>query len=224
MFSPVPSTHLRYHMSSLVLHWASRGQRVSPQGVSDEWLSGSHINTSQSNAVPCGEYTGGCTDSREASRGGGFTRVSGWFLKGRRGSRMSEGREVPGGVWGVRKSVQSSTQSGEGGIGSWDFFFFFWVVAKWFLSYILKHKNDNFHYKLQTGILEWVAVSPPGDLPDPGIELASAALQADSLPAEQSGKSDESEGFVYPQKWDGNIGGGSVRRWALGFPWIPSRE
>ena len=47
---------------------------------------------------------------------------------------------------------------------------------------------------------EWVAVSPPGDLPDPGIELTSAALQADSLPAEQSGKSDESEGFVYPQK------------------------
>ena len=41
---------------------------------------------------------------------------------------------------------------------------------------------------------------PPGYLPDPGIEPMSPALQADSLPAEQSGKSDESESFVYPQK------------------------
>ena len=39
------------------------------------------------------------------------------------------------------------------------FFFFFKVVEKWFLSYILKHKNDNFQSKLQTGILEWVAIS-----------------------------------------------------------------
>ena len=29
---------------------------------------------------------------------------------------------------------------------------------------------------------------PPGDLPDPGIELGSPALQADSLPTELSGK------------------------------------
>ena len=29
---------------------------------------------------------------------------------------------------------------------------------------------------------------PPGDLPDPGIELGSPALQADSLPSEPSGK------------------------------------
>ena len=29
---------------------------------------------------------------------------------------------------------------------------------------------------------------PPGDLPDPGIEPASPALQVDSLPAEPSGK------------------------------------
>ena len=28
----------------------------------------------------------------------------------------------------------------------------------------------------------------PGDLPDPGIELSSPALQADSLPAEPPGK------------------------------------
>ena len=35
---------------------------------------------------------------------------------------------------------------------------------------------------LQARILEWVAMSPPGDLPDPGIELISPALQANSLP------------------------------------------
>ena len=33
------------------------------------------------------------------------------------------------------------------------------------------------------------SLSPsPGDLPDPGIELGSSALQADSLPAELLGK------------------------------------
>ena len=31
----------------------------------------------------------------------------------------------------------------------------------------------------------------PGDLPDPGIELGSPALQADSLPAEPPGKPSE---------------------------------
>ena len=40
------------------------------------------------------------------------------------------------------------------------------------------------HGIFQARILEWVAVPPPGDLPDPGIEPASPvapALQADSL-------------------------------------------
>ena len=37
-------------------------------------------------------------------------------------------------------------------------------------------------------ILEWVPISSPGDLPDPGIELGSPALQANSLPAELTGK------------------------------------
>ena len=34
----------------------------------------------------------------------------------------------------------------------------------------------------QARILEWVAIPTAGDLPDPGIESASSALQADSLP------------------------------------------
>ena len=39
------------------------------------------------------------------------------------------------------------------------------------------------HGILQTRILEWVAIPSPGDLPDPGIEHGSPALQADSLPS-----------------------------------------
>ena len=37
---------------------------------------------------------------------------------------------------------------------------------------------------LQARILEWVAISFTGDLPDPGIERRSPALQADSFPTE----------------------------------------
>ena len=38
------------------------------------------------------------------------------------------------------------------------------------------------------GILEWVAFSSPGDLPNTGIEPRYHSLQADSLPAEPQGK------------------------------------
>jgi len=48
------------------------------------------------------------------------------------------------------------------------------------------------HGILQARILEWVAISLAihllGDLPDPGIEPVSPALQADSLPTEPPGK------------------------------------
>ena len=46
--------------------------------------------------------------------------------------------------------------------------------------------SDGF---LQARILEWVAISSPEDLPDPGIEPRSPALQADALPSEPPGKS-----------------------------------
>ena len=36
---------------------------------------------------------------------------------------------------------------------------------------------------LQVAILEWVAFPSPGDLPNPGIEHMSPALDADSLPS-----------------------------------------
>ena len=52
--------------------------------------------------------------------------------------------------------------------------------CRWIL-YQLSHKESP-------GILEQVAYPPPGDLHDPGIELGSPALPADSLPSELSGK------------------------------------
>ena len=52
--------------------------------------------------------------------------------------------------------------------------------CKWIL-YQLSHKGSP-------RILEWVANPFPGDLPDPGIELGSSALQADSLLTELSEK------------------------------------
>ena len=48
------------------------------------------------------------------------------------------------------------------------------------ILYCLSHQRGP-------GILEWVAIPSPGDLPDPGIE---PALQADSSPAEPPGNSE----------------------------------
>ena len=44
------------------------------------------------------------------------------------------------------------------------------------------------HGILQAGILEWVAFPSPGDIPNPGIEPRSPALQVDSLPSGPPGK------------------------------------
>ena len=43
---------------------------------------------------------------------------------------------------------------------------------------------SSVHGILQARILEWVAMPPPGDLPDPGIEPSSVSClwQAGSLP------------------------------------------
>ena len=40
--------------------------------------------------------------------------------------------------------------------------------------------------------------APPGDLPNPGIESRSSALQVDSLPSEPSGKPKNTEVFAIP--------------------------
>ena len=41
--------------------------------------------------------------------------------------------------------------------------------------------DSSVHGTLQARILEWVTISSPGDLPDPGVEPESSALQAGSL-------------------------------------------
>ena len=48
--------------------------------------------------------------------------------------------------------------------------------------------GSSVHGILQTGILEWVSMPSPGDLPNPGIKPRSPALQADSLSSEPPGK------------------------------------
>ena len=48
--------------------------------------------------------------------------------------------------------------------------------------------GSSVHGILQARILEWVAISFPRDLPDPGIKLGSPALQEDSSPSEPPGK------------------------------------
>ena len=47
--------------------------------------------------------------------------------------------------------------------------------------------GSSVHGILQVRVPEWVAFPSPEDLPNPGIEPRSPALQADSLPAEPQG-------------------------------------
>ena len=54
------------------------------------------------------------------------------------------------------------------------------------------HRSNHLHIALSVGILQvrilnGLPCPPPGDLPNPGIEPRSPALQADSLPAELPG-------------------------------------
>ena len=55
---------------------------------------------------------------------------------------------------------------------------------------------------LQAIILEWVAMSSPsGDLPNPGIEPRSPALQVDSLPTEPWGKPKKTDKYGTPLQY-----------------------
>ena len=52
--------------------------------------------------------------------------------------------------------------------------------------------GSSVHGILQVRVLEWVAMlSPPGNLPDPGVQPKSPALQADSLLTEPQGKASQ---------------------------------
>ena len=48
--------------------------------------------------------------------------------------------------------------------------------------------GSSVHGIFQARVLKWVAISFSRDLPTPGIELRSPALQADTLPSEPPGK------------------------------------
>ena len=48
--------------------------------------------------------------------------------------------------------------------------------------------GSSVHGILQARMLEWVAISFSGDLPDPGIEPRSPELQADALTSELPGE------------------------------------
>ena len=62
-------------------------------------------------------------------------------------------------------------------------------VTQLCLTFVTPWVDYTFHGILQVRILEWVAFPfPRGNLPNPGIEPRSPALQADSLPAKPLGK------------------------------------
>ena len=48
--------------------------------------------------------------------------------------------------------------------------------------------SSSVHGILQARILEWLPFPSPGDLPDPGIEPESPALEVESLTSEPPGK------------------------------------
>ena len=68
--------------------------------------------------------------------------------------------------------------------------------------------GSSVHGILQAKILKWVAFPFSSDLPHPGIEPRSPALQADSLPSEPQGSSltgDQAQASVL----------GAVQSWPL---------
>ena len=62
--------------------------------------------------------------------------------------------------------------------------------------------GSSVHGILQARILVWVAVPFSRDLPNPGMEPRSPALQADSLPSEPPGKPIEASGLPCPPPGD----------------------
>ena len=66
------------------------------------------------------------------------------------------------------------------------------LVSQWCLtlcdSMDCRPPGFSVHGIVQARILECIAIIFPRDLPNPGIEPGSPALQADSLPSEPSGK------------------------------------
>ena len=57
---------------------------------------------------------------------------------------------------------------------------------------VAQSQGCSIHGIFQAGLLEWLPIPSPGNLPNPGIEPMPPVLQTDPLPAEPSGK---------PQVW-----------------------
>ena len=62
------------------------------------------------------------------------------------------------------------------------------VMSDFMTPWTVAPPGSSVHGILQARILEWIAIPFSRDLPNPGIEPGSPALQADSLPSEPSGK------------------------------------
>ena len=57
--------------------------------------------------------------------------------------------------------------------------------------------GSSIHGIFQARVLEWIAISSPGDLPNPGTEPGFPSLQADALPSEPPRKLVTSRKFRY---------------------------
>ena len=57
--------------------------------------------------------------------------------------------------------------------------------------------SSSVHGILQAGILEWVTISSPGDLPDSRIKPWSPTMHVDSLSAEPQGKCKDFKSFLF---------------------------
>ena len=79
--------------------------------------------------------------------------------------------------------------------------------------------DSSVHGILQVRILEWVAMTSPGDLPDPGINPRSPALQEDSLPSEPSEKP-KNTGMSSLSLLQGNFPTQELNRGLLHCRWI----
>ena len=62
------------------------------------------------------------------------------------------------------------------------------LVSSFGTSWTLTHQAPLSMVIHQVKILEWVTCPPPVDLPKPGTEPSSPALEADSLPSDPPGK------------------------------------
>ena len=75
---------------------------------------------------------------------------------------------------------------------------------------------------LQARMLEWVAISPLGDLPEPAIKPGSPAWQEDSLPSEPPGKHPDPN----PDLLNQNFGGRDLVMCVVNEPpgWLPPSQ